>query len=204
MMKLLNSMLLAVAFMVAQAAYAEQAPDALVKQTSQEIIDVLKQDKELAAGSQERLLQVVESKILPHFDFERMTRLTVGKHWKGASAEQKEALQREFKNLLIRTYSTAFTGYQNQSVEVKPMRAPPKDSATVQTLITQPGGQPIEVNYDLGKTPNGWKVYDVAIEGVSLVTNYRSTFATEIQQGGIDGLIKALKEKTLKEKNKSA
>ncbi|MGH8719224.1 MAG: MlaC/ttg2D family ABC transporter substrate-binding protein, partial [Burkholderiales bacterium] len=147
----------------------------------------------------DKLLELVEAKVLPHFDFERMTRLTVGKHWNRASGEQKEALQREFKNLLIRTYSAAFTGYQNQTVEVKPLRADPKDSTTVQTLVNRPGGKPIEVNYDLGKTPNGWKVYDVAIEGVSLVTNYRSTFATEIQQGGIDGLIRALREK-----NKSA
>ncbi|MGH8772963.1 MAG: MlaC/ttg2D family ABC transporter substrate-binding protein [Burkholderiales bacterium] len=196
-MKLLQIMLLTVTF--AAAAYAEQSPDALVKQTSQEVIDVLKQDKELASGSQDKLLELVEAKVLPHFDFERMTRLTVGKHWNRASAEQKEELQREFKNLLIRTYSAAFTGYQNQTVEVKPLRADPKDRATVQTLVNRPGGKPIEVNYDLGKTPNGWKVYDVAIEGVSLVTNYRSTFATEIQQGGIDGLIKALREK-----NKSA
>lgn len=196
-MKLLQIMLLTVAF--AAAAYAEQSPDALVKQTSQEVIDVLKQDKELASGSQDKLLELVEAKVLPHFDFARMTRLTVGKHWNRASGEQKEALQREFKNLLIRTYSAAFTGYQNQTVEVKPLRADPKDSATVQTVVNRPGGKPIEVNYDLGKTPNGWKVYDVTIEGVSLVTNYRSTFATEIQQGGIDGLIKALREK-----NKSA
>ncbi|HET6757264.1 MAG TPA: ABC transporter substrate-binding protein [Burkholderiales bacterium] len=196
-MKLLQIMLLTVAF--AAAAYAEQSPDALVKQTSQEVIDVLKQDKELASGSQDKLLELVEAKVLPHFDFERMTRLTVGKHWNRASGEQKEALQREFKSLLIRTYSAAFTGYQNQTVEVKPLRADPKDSATVQTLVNRPGGKPIEVNYDLTKTPNGWKVYDVTIEGVSLVTNYRSTFATEIQQGGIDGLIKALREK-----NKSA
>ncbi|HET6757473.1 MAG TPA: ABC transporter substrate-binding protein [Burkholderiales bacterium] len=196
-MKLLQTVLLTAAFAVA--AYAEQSPDALVKQTSQEVIDVLKQDKELASGSQDKLLELVEAKVLPHFDFARMTRLTVGKHWNRASGEQKEALQREFKNLLIRTYSAAFTGYQNQTVEVKPLRADPKDSATVQTVVNRPGGKPIEVNYDLGKTPNGWKVYDVTIEGVSLVTNYRSTFATEIQQGGIDGLIKALREK-----NKSA
>lgn len=196
-MKLLQILLLSAVF--AAPVHAQQTPDALVKQTSQEIIDVLKQDKELAGGNQDRLLQVVESKVLPHFDFERMTRLTVGKHWRGASAEQKDALQREFRSLLVRTYSAAFTGYQDQTVEVKPMRAEPKESATVQTLVNRPSGKPIEVNYDLGKTPNGWKVYDVAIEGVSLVTNYRSTFATEINQGGIDGLIKALRDK-----NKSA
>ena len=190
---------IAIALLTATLAFAQEAPDALVKQTSQEIIDVLKTDKELAAGSQDRLLQLVESKVLPHFDFERMTRLTVGKHWNTATAEQKEALKREFKNLLIRTYSAAFTGYQNQTVEVKPLKGAAADSATVQTVITQSGNQPIEVNYDLGKTPNGWKVYDVAIEGVSLVTNYRSTFASEIKQGGIDGLIKALRDK-----NKSA
>lgn len=196
-MKLLQILFLSA--ILAAPVHAQQTPDALVKQTSQEIIDVLKQDKELAGGNQDRLLQVVESKVLPHFDFERMTRLTVGKHWRGASAEQKDALQREFRSLLVRTYSAAFTGYQDQTVEVKPMRAEPKESATVQTLVNRPSGKPIEVNYDLGKTPNGWKVYDVAIEGVSLVTNYRSTFATEINQGGIDGLIKALRDK-----NKSA
>jgi phospholipid transport system substrate-binding protein len=189
----------ALAFLAATFAFAQEAPDALVKQTSQEIIDVLKSDKELAAGSQDRLLQLVESKVLPHFDFERMTRLTIGKYWNTATAEQKEALQREFKNLLIRTYSAAFTGYQNQSVEVKPLKGAAGDSATVQTVVNQPGNKPVEVNYDLSKTPNGWKVYDVAIEGVSLVTNYRSTFATEIKQGGIEGLIKALRDK-----NKSA
>jgi phospholipid transport system substrate-binding protein len=199
MMKLLNGILFAIALVAAPYGFAQQSPDALVKQTSQEIIEVLKSDKELAAGSQDRLLQLVESKVLPHFDFERMTRLTVGRHWNSASAEQKEALQREFKNLLIRTYSAAFTSYQNQSVEVKPLKGAAAESATVQTMVVRPGNKPIEVNYDLGKSPEGWKVYDVAIEGVSLVTNYRSTFATEIKQGGIDGLIKALREK-----NKSA
>jgi phospholipid transport system substrate-binding protein len=188
-----------VAFAIATPAFALESPDALVKQTSQEIIDVLKTDKELASGSQERLLQLVEAKVLPHFDFERMTRLTVGKHWNSASPEQRKILQEEFKNLLIRTYSAAFTGYQDQTVEVKPLKSPPSDRATVQTVINQPGNQPIEVSYDLGKTANGWKVYDVIIEGVSLVTNYRSTFANEIKQGGIDGLIKALRDK-----NKSA
>ncbi|MGH8729062.1 MAG: MlaC/ttg2D family ABC transporter substrate-binding protein [Burkholderiales bacterium] len=192
-MKLLQILLLTVAF--AATAYAQQSPDALVKQVSQEVIEVLKQDKELASGCQDKLLQLVEAKVLPHFDFQRMTRLTVGRHWNNASAEQKEALQGEFKNLLIRTYSAAFTGYQNQTVEVKPLRAEPKDSATVQTLVNRSGGKPIEVNYDLGKSGGGWKVYDVVIEGVSLVTNYRSTFANEIKQGGIDGLIKALREK---------
>jgi phospholipid transport system substrate-binding protein len=199
MMKLLNAILFAIALIAAPFSFAEQAPDALVKQTSQEIIDVLKTDKELASGSQDRLWELVESKILPHFDFDRMTRLTIGKHWNSANAEQKEALQREFKNLLIRTYSAAFTGYQDQSVEVKPLKAAAAESATVQTMVIRPGNKPIEVNYDLSKTPNGWKVYDITIEGVSLVTNYRSTFATEIKQGGIDGLIKALREK-----NKSA
>lgn len=176
-------------------------PDVLIKNTVREVLDVVRKDKELRSGNQKKLLELVDEKVLPNFDFERMTKLAVGKSWRTATPEQKQALMSEFRILLVRTYTKAFTSYRDQTVEIKPLKL---DSATtdvtVKTAIVKPGSQQtVQVDYDMEKRPDGWKVYDLTVEGVSLVTSYRGTFADQIQQLGIDGLIK-----TLADKNKAA
>ena len=172
---------------------ADIPPDVLARTTTQEVLTILKQDKELQSGNQAKLHQLVEAKILPNFDFNRMTQLAVGKHWPRASAEQKQALVTEFRNLLVRTYSNSLTAFTNQAVEFKSLAMKPTDTdVTVHSEIQQPGGQPIPIDYNMYKTSFGWKVYDVTIDGVSLVTNYRASFSNTIRQEGIDGLIKTL------------
>ncbi len=172
------------------------APDELIRNTAREVLDIVRKDKDLRSGDQKKMLELVEAKVLQHFDFERMTRLAVGRPWRTATPEQKQALVSEFRTLLVRTYTAAFTSYRDQSVEVKPPRMEPEATdVTIKTSIVKPGGQPILVDYAMEKSPNGWKVYDLTVEGVSLVTSYRGTFADQIQQAGIDGLIKTLVEK---------
>jgi phospholipid transport system substrate-binding protein len=176
------------------AAQAEMlAPDVLIKNTVQDVLSIAKQDKALQAANQARALVVVEEKILPHFDFNRMTQMAVGKYWRTASAEQKQSLAREFKAMLMRTYTKAFTGYHDQAVEVKPLKLSPTDTdVTVKTLFNKPGSPSVAINYEMYKGAEGWKVYDLSIEGAGLVSAYRGTFAKEIQENGIDGLIKML------------
>ncbi|MCA1978471.1 MAG: ABC transporter substrate-binding protein [Thiobacillus sp.] len=176
---------------------ADIPPDVLARTTTQEVLTILKQDKEIRSGDLSRVYQLVEAKILPNFDFNRMTQLAVGKNWPRATAQQKQALVTEFRNLLVRTYSASLTAFNNQTVEFKPLVLKPTDEdVTVRTEIRQPGGQPIPIDYSMYKTAFGWKVYDVSIDGVSLVTNYRASFATTIRQNGIDGLIKTLAEQS--------
>ncbi|MEQ1812961.1 MAG: ABC transporter substrate-binding protein, partial [Candidatus Nitrotoga sp.] len=161
-------------------------PDVLIKNTVQDVLTIVKQDKEIKKGNQQKILALVDEKILPHFDFTHMTRLAVGKSWRTATPEQRQVLESEFRQLLVRTYTKAFTVFSNHEVEVKPLK---KESGatevTVRTIIRVPDGQSIPVNYDLKKTENGWKAYDLLIEGVSMVTTYRSAFADEIHRGGI-------------------
>jgi phospholipid transport system substrate-binding protein len=172
-------------------------PDVLIKETVREVLEIVRADKELRAGNQKKMLELVDAKVLPHFNFERMTRLAVGKAWRTATPEQKQVLVSEFRTLLVRTYTKAFTSYRDQTVEVKPIRiASDATEVTIKTAIIKPGAQqPILVDYDMEKKPDGWKVYDLTVEGVSLVTSYRGTFADQVQQSGIDGLIKTLVEK---------
>ena len=173
-----------------------QAPDVLIKNTAQEVLAIVKQDKDIQAGSQKRVLELVDAKVLPHFNFTRMTRLAVGKHWRTATEQQKKSLETEFRNMLVRTYTKAFSVYRDQVVQIKPLKmANDAAEVTVKTVIVKPGTPSIPVDYDMEKTADGWKVYDLIVEGVSLVTNYRSTFAEQIQKDGIDGLIKTLQEK---------
>jgi phospholipid transport system substrate-binding protein len=183
---------------VAQPAYAQPvAPDVLVKQTSEEVLNIIRADKEIQAGNTSRIARLIEEKVAPHFDFNRMTRLAVGRAWREASPEQREGLTREFRTLLVRSYAAAFTAYTGIAIEYRPHRMNPGDSETVvQTLIKLPGGaQPVGVDYDMEKTPEGWKVYDVRVAGASLIINYRNLFAQELQAGGLDGLLKSLVEK---------
>lgn len=172
------------------------APDVLIKTTAEEVIAIVKQDKDIQSGNQKKILALVDAKVLPHFNFERMTQLSVGKSWRSATPEQKQALVIEFRNLLVRTYTRAFTVYRDQTIEVKPFKmAADATEVTVKTSIIKPGAQPIPVNYEMEKTADGWKAFDLTIEGVSLVTSYRGTFNSEIQEKGIDGLIKTLSDR---------
>lgn len=178
------------------------APDVLIKNTVDDVIAVIRQDKDIQAGDQKKILALVDAKVLPHFDFERMTQLAVGRPWRTATPEQKQALVREFRNMLVRTYTKVFSVYRDQAVEVKPARlAADATEATVQTTITKQGTQPIPVNYEMKKAEDGWKAYDISIEGVSMVMSYRGTFNTQIQQNGIDGLIKTLSDKNINAAN---
>lgn len=180
------------------------APDALIKTTVQEVLTVVKQDKEIQAGNQKKILELVDAKVLPHFDFTRMTQLAVGKSWRQATPEQRQALVTEFRNMLVRTYTKAFTVYRDQTVEVKPFKmAADATEATVKTSINKAGVQPVLVDYEMEKTPDSWKVYDVSIEGVSMVSSYRGTFTSEIQEKGIDGLIKTLSDRNASAANVS-
>lgn len=195
-MKLLLKVVAGLFCLVAVAQAEVVAPDVLVKNTAEDVLAIVKQDKDIQSGNQKKLLELVDAKVLPHFDFERMTRLAVGKSWRTATPEQKQSLVTEFRNMLVRTYTAAFTRYRDQSLEVKPFKMQAgDDEVTVKTMIVKQGAPSIEVNYEMEKRPEGWKVFDMSVEGASLVATYRGTFATRIQQGGIDGLIKTLADK---------
>jgi phospholipid transport system substrate-binding protein len=172
------------------------APDVLIRATAEDVLAIVKQDKDIQAGNQKKILDLVDAKVLPHFDFVRMTQLAMGKYWRRASNEQKQALVTEFRNMLVRTYTKAFTVYRDQTIEFKPFRMAADDTeVTVKTAINKPGAPPIPVDYEMRKTADGWKAFDVAVEGVSMVTSYRGTFGTQIEQNGIDGLIRMLSDK---------
>lgn len=178
------------------------APDVLIRSTVDEVLAIVKQDKDIQAGDQKKILALVDAKVLPHFDFARMTQLAVGKHWRTAAPEQKKALVTEFRSMLVRTYTKAFTEYHDQTVDVKPFRmAADATEATVKTAIIKPGAQPIPVDYEMKKSADGWKAFDISIEGVSMVMSYRGTFDAEVQQNGIDGLIKMLSDKNVSAAN---
>jgi phospholipid transport system substrate-binding protein len=172
------------------------APDVLAKSVTDEVLAIVRADKEIQSGNRKKVLQLVESKVAPHFHFVRMTRLAMGRNWRQASADQQKVLVDEFRTLLVRTYTAAFTQYKNQTVEYRSPRMAPGDAdVVVHSFIRQPGGQSVAVDYSMDKTGGGWKVYNVKIEGVSLVENYRNTFNTEIQRSGVEGLIKSLSER---------
>jgi phospholipid transport system substrate-binding protein len=183
---------------LAQPSFAQGAvpPDALAKGVTDEVIAILRADRDAFTGNPAKVMELIENKVLPHFNFMRMTQLAVGKNWRQASAQQRDALTGHFRTLLVRTYATAFTAYRDQTISYRPLRMRPEDDdVVVRSQIVQQNGPLVAVDYNMEKTVNGWKVYDVAIEGVSLVQNYRSTFNSEVQRGGIDGLISALESK---------
>jgi len=183
-------------FVNASLAQAEVTADELVKRTAEDVLNTLKNDKDIQAGNQQKIYALAEEKILPNFDFERVCRMVLGKNWRSATPEQQAAFQKEFRTLLLRTYATALGKYKNQVIEYKPLRADAAaKNVSVKTQILQPGGQPISVDYSLVKLDNGWKVYDIVIESVSLVTNYRSQFSSEIRENGLDSLNKKLADK---------
>jgi phospholipid transport system substrate-binding protein len=175
----------------------ETAPDALVRKSIDDVIGIIKADKELQGGNPKKLHALIEERVLPHFDFVRMTRLAVGRSWSQASDEQKAALTREFQTLLVRTYSTSLSQYRDQTIDVKPARLAAGDKETVvKTVVNQGAGAPtIPIDYGMERTDKGWKVYDVVVDGVSLVTTYRGSFNDQIQKGGVDGLVKTLADR---------
>ena len=195
MLKLIARTLALSALLFAPGAYAQEAPEALVKQTVDEVLTVIKQTKD-----QRKLIEAAEQKVLPHFDFKQMTQLAVGRSWAQASAAQQEALERGFRTLLVRTYTAALSRTTGDvKVDIKPSAAKPAaDESIVRTVAAESGKQPVQIDYRMVKTPNGWKVYDVVVENLSLVTTYRSQFQSEISRAGIDGLIKLLEARAQK------
>ena len=183
-------------FLATPALAADEAPDQLVKRVTEEVLTVVRNDKDIQNGSTQKAVALVDAKVLPHFNFNRMTALAMGRDWRKASPEQKKVLVSEFRTLLVRTYSNALTTYKNQTIDFKPFKMEPADTEVlVRTQVNQPAGKPIQIDYSLEKLDDGWKVFDVIVAGVSLVTNYRDTFAQEVRAGGVDGLIKSLQAK---------
>ncbi len=171
-------------------------PDVLVKTVSTEVIELIRNDKDLQAGDARKVRDLIETRILPQFDFSRMTALAMGASWRRATPEQQKDLVEQFRTLLVRTYASGVTAYRDQVIEFKPLRAKPGDTdVIVRSEVKRSGTQPVTIDYGMGKTPDGWKVYDVIIGGVSLVTTYRDTFVQEVRQSGVDGLIRMLSDK---------
>lgn len=174
----------------------DPGPDQLVRATVDKIIEIIKGDKAIQSGDMKRILEVAETHAAPHFNFVRMTRLAMGANWKQASPAQQDALVREFRSLLLRTYAVALKEYRNQTIDVRPLKLPAGSTdVQVKTLVNQPGAKAIPIDYDMERTPQGWKVYDVTVGGVSLVVNFRSSFDSEIRKSSIDGLVSSLAER---------
>ncbi len=171
------------------------APDALVKQISVEVIDAVKADKAIQAGDVKRIITLVDNKILPHVNFQRMTASATGRYWRQATPDRQKRLQDEFKLLLVRTYAGALAQVKDQTVEFKPLRAKPADTEVIVRSEVKGRGDPIQLDYRLEKAGDAWKIYDVNVLGVWLVETYRSNFAQEISASGIDGLIAKLAER---------
>jgi phospholipid transport system substrate-binding protein len=193
--------LLAAPYSLAQ----DVAPDVLLKAVTSEVIAIIKQDKDIQTGNPAKVADLVENRILPHFDFPRMTQIAVARNWHVATPEQQVALTTEFKTLLVRTYSAALSTYRDQVIEYKPLRAAPDATeVTVRSDVQQSGRERMTLDYDMEKTPAGWKVYDIKIAGLSLVTTYRESFASKVRDGGIEGLIKSLWDKNRQDGLKTA
>lgn len=185
---------------LAPAAAQPLAPAELVQKITNDVLAAVKSDQELAAGDKEKALKLAQDKVLPYVDFEYATRLAVGRAWRQASAQQRERLVTEFRNMLVRTYSNSIQAYQGQTLKVLPSRGKADagdGEATVHTQFVRAGGQPLPIDFQMHKAGDSWKVYDIVVEGVSLVLTYRSEFAAIVKQQGIDGLIQALAQKNI-------
>ncbi len=181
----------------AYAAEAMVAPDVLARSVTDEVLVALRNDKAIQAGDQKKARELIESRIAPHFNFAGMAQLAVGKNWSAANPEQRKALVAEFRALLVQTYTASLLLYKDQKIEYRPLKLAADDTdVLVRSLVRQSGGgEPVQVDYGMEKTDSGWKVYNVKIGGISLVESYRTTFNTEIQKNGVDGLIKTLRDK---------
>ncbi|MBA3504675.1 MAG: ABC transporter substrate-binding protein [Betaproteobacteria bacterium] len=186
----------ALSLVALEPALAQETADAAVKRTSQELLQIIRADPKVQAGDQARIREVVEAKVFPNIDFERMTSLAMGRNWRVASPEQQKRLIEEFRTLLVRTYSGALAQYRDQTMDYKPLRAEPNATdVTVRTEVLRPGQAPVPIDYSMTRTKEGWKAYDIIVGGVSLVTNYRDEFSEQIKTSGVDGLIKTLAAK---------
>jgi phospholipid transport system substrate-binding protein len=187
----------------APAPAANEAPDVLVKRVSTDVIDAVKADKDIQAGNSRKIIDLVNTKILPYVDSDKMTSQAAGRFWRQATPEQQKQLSEEFRQLLIYTYSGALSQIKNETIEFKPFRTDPADSEVeVKSQVNMTRGEPITLNYRLSKTPQGWKIFDLNVMGAWLVETYKSTFASEIGKGGIDGLIKKLHDRNQQLANK--
>ena len=184
------------ASVLAPAAMAQEAPDVLVKRISNDVINTVKSDKDIQGGNRQKIMDLVNSKILPYVDAQKMTAQAAGRHWRQASPQQQQQLTEEFRTLLVYTYSGALSQIKNETVEFKPFRADPADTdVEVRSQVNVTRGEPITLNYRLAKGAQGWKIYDLNVLGAWLVQTYTSTFNSEIGKGGIDGLIKKLHDR---------
>lgn len=191
-------MILTISSLLAFPAWSvEMAPDRLVDKTVKEVIEIIQKDEELKNGNKDKMLDLIETKILPHFNFTRMTQLAMGQHWSKAEPGQQTKLVDEFRTLLVRTYSNALTTYNHETIKVNPIKQLGDSvETTVRTVVVQgKGREPVPIDYSMEKKPDGWKVYDVTVGGVSLVTNYRGSFNSQVRKGGVEGLLKALADK---------
>lgn len=169
------------------------APDVLARNTTNEVIRIVKQDKDLKNGNTRKILVLVEERVLPNFDFRKMTQLAVGKNWSRATPEQQQSLVDQFKTMLVRTYSASLTSVSDYKIEFPPVKMAPGDTeVTVSTVVSKPGAPPIPIDYRMEKQDAGWKVFDVLVDNVSMVTVYRNTFNSEVRKGGIEGLVASL------------
>ena len=171
-------------------------PDVLAKNTTNDVLRIVKQDKDIKGGNNKKILDLVEKVILPNFDFRQMTQLAVGKNWGKATPEQQETLVSEFRTMLVRTYSASLSSVADYRVEFKPFKAGPAETdVTVNTEVSKPGAPPIPIDYRMEKKDAGWKVYDVLVDNVSMVTVYRNSFNSEVRKGGVEGLLAALSKR---------
>ena len=179
-------------------AQTSKAPDALIKEVSTDVLDSVRDDKSIKDGDVQKVIALVDAKVMPHVNFQRMTASAVGRYWRQATPEQQKKLQDEFKVLLVRTYSGALAQVRDQTVQIKPMRSSPEDKEVVVRTEIRGRGDPIQLDYRLEQVAGGWKIYDVNVLGIWLVENYRNTFSQEIGANGIDGLITKLAERNAK------
>lgn len=199
------SVLCAASFVLATPVWAEDPPDVQVKNVSAEVLAIVREDKGIAAGDMRHAVELIDAKVSPHFNFTRMAALAVGRDWRAATPEQKTALTAEFRALLVRSYSNALNRFKELQIVVKPLRMEANaDEVIVRTEVRQPGKAADTVDYSLEKKDGQWKVYDVSVAGVSLISSYRDSFGQEIKASGIDGLIKSLKAKNSKNSESDA
>ena len=192
-MKSLFSLVLGLFLTCGLAFAGVDSPDVMIKKVTDDVLDIVRQDKDIQNGNTKKAIDLVEAKVLPNFNFQHMTALAMGRDWNKATPEQKKQLSEEFKTLLVRTYSNALTGYRDQIIRFKPTKMLGDEaSVVVRTEVVQPGSKAIQLDYSMEKLADGWKVYDVVVAGVSLVTNYRDTFNQEVRANGVDGLLQML------------
>lgn len=194
--QMVRGLLAACVLAFAGTAAAAPPPDVLVRDVTLEVLEIISRDKDIQSGDRAKVVALIEAKVVPHFNFAGMAAQAMGVNWRKASAEQKAKLTDAFKTLLVRTYASALTAYRDQKFDFKPLRLKPEDTdVTVHVKVVQSGAQAVTIDYDMEKSPGGWKVYNVHVGGVSLVINYRTEFANQVRDGGIDGLIRNLETK---------